>query len=85
MKDGYDVNFSLTVKKPKDTEVLVEPERDKTKELVDEYRGKGRTLWITTTTEHAEKADRYFPKDVKDDLETVYTSRHYTLLKLPVE
>ena len=65
--------------------VLVEPERDKTKELVDEYRGKGRTLWITTTTEHAEKAARYFPKDVQDDLETVYTSQHYTLLKLPID
>jgi 4-amino-4-deoxy-L-arabinose transferase-like glycosyltransferase len=64
--------------------VLVEPERDKTKELVDSYRGKDATLWIVTTSEHAEKAPRYFPKDVRENFETVYSSVHYTCMKLHV-
>jgi 4-amino-4-deoxy-L-arabinose transferase-like glycosyltransferase len=65
--------------------VLSEPKRDATRTLVDEHRGSGKTLWIVTTSEHAERAPKYFPRDVKEKLETVYSSTHYTLLKLEMD
>lgn len=62
--------------------VLSEPKREPTKKLVDEHRGTGHTLWIVSTKDHAERAPKYFPRDVKEDIEEVYTNTHYTLLKL---
>lgn len=53
-------------------------------ELVDEYRGRGATLWFITTVQHTNRLGSHLPPDVRRNIEPVYANFHYSLSKVQI-
>jgi len=68
----------------RDIWVTKNPDREKVKELIEEYEGKGATLWFITTAAHGKRLKSYLPTKYRADLKVAYESFHYMLLALPV-
>jgi hypothetical protein len=68
----------------RDIWVTKNPDREKVKELIEEYEGKGVTLWFISTAAHGKRLKSHLPPKHRADLEVAYESFHYMLLALPV-
>ena len=67
-----------------DVWVMKDPDRKALGDLVEEMRGRGGALWFVTTVQHSNRVGAQLPPDVRGNLEEVWTSFHYALLRAPV-
>lgn len=64
--------------------VMKDPDRQAIADLVEESRDRGVTLWFVTTVQHANRLAPQLPADVRGNVEQVYESFHYALLRVRV-
>lgn len=65
--------------------VLMQPDRAKLKEMIEEHAGKGIDFWFITTISHSKRLRSQLPISMRDSLTLEYENYHYALMRAPVD
>lgn len=67
-----------------DVWVMKDVSRKELSELFTEYQGRGAHLWFITIEPHARRLQAQVPRHLRDELEVMYESFHYVLMRVHV-
>lgn len=67
-----------------DVWMMKDVDRKALAELFTEYEGRGASLWFVTIEPHARRLRAQVPRDHQDDIEVMYESFHYVLMRVRV-